>query len=238
MPYYRRTGGRYYKKRYNNKRSRFNKSPKKKTYTRPKDTFDYARQAYKAAMQIKRLVNVEVKKFDYSETAITPTASWQIRNLAGISQGDLNANRNGDSVKPMSITFRLMITCATTTPYKGFYRLILLRGKHEQGDGTTEYLNAYEDGGAGIGDIIKFKLDDQMYNSTTLHDKVYTWSKPGTTTIVTTHFQEFCVKLDGHINYAGTATAPEDGGLYLLFVGSNVTDQSWDIHSRLTFTDN
>lgn len=237
MPYKRS----YRPRRRFNKSSKYNKSRSLvKFRRRPRDTFDYARTAWRAAMQLKRIVNVEHKTFDYAETGIAATASWQIRNLSGISQGDTDNTRDGDSVKPLSISVRILLRGAggSQDTNRNYLRIILLRGKHENGDGTTQYLDAYEDGAAGIVDLLKFKQAEERYNSTTLHDKTYSVSPTVSMSNDTYNFMEFVVKLNGHIDFPGTGTAPNNGGLYLLFATVDPSGQAFDVHSRIIYTDN
>lgn len=247
MPTYRRNYRRKgYKKRY---KKRYGL-----TRHRKPDAFDYARSAWKATKQIKRLINVEVKRHFFSEviTATTPGVgindTWASRSLCSVAQGDTTLTRDGNSIKPLSLSIRMLFQIAQSTQANFIdrhLRVILLRAKSEQGAGATEVLSAYT--GNNVlsvnEDILSFKNPALLYNTTTLMDKVYKLrSCDQNNTGITRLYINESLKLSGHINFAGSTTAPEDGGIYMVFctdLPSTVSGSpALSINSVLTFTDN
>lgn len=249
MPTYR--GGRSYKRKGYKKRY-------KKRYGlvrhRKPDAFDYARSAWKATKQIKRLINVEVKRHFFSEviTSTTPGTgindTWASRSLCSVAQGDTNLTRDGNSIKPLSLSLRMIFQIQQSTQANFIdrhLRVILIRCKSEQGTGATEVLTAYQ--GNNVlsvnEDILSFKTPSLLYNTQTLMDKVYKLRTcdQNSTGISRLYINE-SLKLNGHINFAGAVSAPEDSGIYMLFctdlpatVGGS---PALSVNSVLTFTDN
>lgn len=233
MPYpYRRS----YRRRYRRRRPYKKRTTAITKYSRPKDTFDYARQAWKAAMQLKRMVNVEYKKHYFADTNLAPTLSWQIRTLSLIPQGDGSFQRDGIGVKPQNLSVFLNLG-ASADGTVTTYRIVILRGKHEQGDGATEYLNAYEDGSAPR-DLMSFKRNDERFNSKTLHDQLYHVEATNPAGAAINRFFRFDIKLTGHITFDGTNTDAEDGGLYMLYCTNLTETVGCEVNSVLSFTDN
>lgn len=205
-------------------------------YNRPRDTFDYARQAWKAAMQIKRLVNVE-QKHHYFTTSFNNASTWQLFHISGVPQGDGSFQRDGISIKPLQVTVKIHFSTISSRAFMES-RVLLLRGKSEQGDGATEYLNAYTEGPF---DMVAFKTNTTRYNSQTLYDKVYHVEATNPIAGSTSKYVEFNVKLDRHITYDGTNTVAEDGGLYLMFAGLDGTGTGNNViefNSCMSFVDN
>lgn len=205
--------------------------------TRKPDTFDIARQAWKGVMQLKRIVNAEFKWHFFTEAAMANSINWQIRNLSGVPQGDTATSRDGISIKPLTLTLKLEMRNVIANTGTVYHRIIILRGKNEQGDGTTEYLPAFEDGAAGILDILRFKDQDRRFASKTLLDKMYRTEATNPTNDIASSFHTEVIKLDGHINFIGSGTAPENGGIYMLYV-SNALDGTMITHAKMSFTDN
>lgn len=224
MPYKRR-----YKRRY-----------KKKYYGRKPDTFDVAREAWRGVQKLKRIVNAEYKHHPFTEVNILANQAWGIRALSNIQQGDNQEQRDGISVKPLNLTIKVQMKVTSGTKDNSFIqRIIILRGKHENGDGLTELIQAYEDGVAGIDDYQRFKRIASRFNSKTLHDKYYKLEATNTVSSQCERIFQFNIKLDGHIGFGTGTNNPQNGGLYMLFA-ANETDVSsvMNINSRLSFTDN
>lgn len=222
-------------------------------YRKP-DAFDYARSAWRATKQIKRLINVEVKRHYFSEgiSSTTPgtgiSSSWAARSLCNVAIDDTMYTRDGNSIKPLNLSFKLLFQMAQGTAANfvdRHLRVIILRCKSEQTTGATEVLSAYT-GTSGLPsneDILSFKSPTTRYNTTTLMDKVYKLrvsdqNSTGTARLMISE----TMKLSGHINYFDASTAPENGGIYMLFCTDEPLVTSGAptlfINSSLSYTDN
>lgn len=186
---------------------------------------------------MKRYVNPEIKVHYFTKLSEAYGTTWSIADLSEISQGDTQTERDGIFVKPMNLTCKLWMKKGVADNDATQMRIIILRGKHENGDGLANYITAYEGGSGAITEFMRFKLNSTKYNSKTLHDKVYKVEATNPLTGLTSRFIEFNIRLNGTIKFTGASTdTAEDGGLYMLYASSN-SFGSFDWHSKLTFTD-
>ncbi len=92
----------------------YKKYYKKKTY-RPgykscgKMVAGDAYKAYKVAMNLKRLVNVEVKNFDVQQNEVVITSTPVIIQLSNIPRGDTTITRDGAQCKVLAIELSLYL---------------------------------------------------------------------------------------------------------------------------------
>lgn len=209
----------------------------RKAYGKGKRVYKFAKkhqsegkQALALAKKVARMVNVEYKR---DITTFNAAVGWTgtITNLCNPTQGDGVTNRDGDSLKLIRCSGRIYCTMnasATNT----VVRVIMFRGKNE--NGTTYAPN----------DILYTTTGQMVFNpkeytnrfqTKVLMDRTYSLSSTGKSNFYINVNQ----KLFGHINFETGGTGIENGGLYLLLVGSEQLNTPTVAYTLTTsFTDN
>jgi len=192
----------------------------------------YAYQGYKLAKFLARFINTEVKFLDTSINTSSTGVNGAITALDSIPEGDGESARDGTSVKPMRISFRLNATqhaSATLT----ILRMIIFRGKYERDNEPT-----VSDIFASTG-VNQFKTNDKKYNTKFICDRTFIFDAVNSSR---TKKIDGSYKLFGHIQYDASqtdGTDHENGGVYLLLISNEATNAPTVVGNfRLTYTDN
>ena len=90
----------YYRKPYYKKRSAWDDT---------KSCGNLALKAYTMSKYLARQVNSELKQFTVTNTGVEMTSSGAVVDLFGLTQGDDQNDRVGNSVKPARATIRLKL---------------------------------------------------------------------------------------------------------------------------------
>jgi len=191
-----------------------------------------------ALSRVNRLQNAVETKFKYTFLDDDPASlSWQIIRVHAVAQGDGSDQRVGDSIKPISLQVKVKMDHGSATTSSFDCRIIVLRGKNEQGDGLTKYIGAYNDGTAAP-NMLKYKAEDQMYSSRTLYDRQFHVVGGNYDTNSNQKYSMINVKLGGYTNFENAAIDVADGGIYILYV-SNLTAATnlLSLHCKLKYTD-
>ncbi len=111
---------------------------KKKTYSKPgykscgKMVYSDAKRALAIAKQVKRMINVEYKIIDTVRTEDVCAVAGFVRPLVLLSQGDGNANRDGNQIKITNIYFKYWIQ-ASSAASASATRVMLVIDKQPNG---------------------------------------------------------------------------------------------------------
>lgn len=218
------------------KQRKSNKMVKRSTGSKIDRALGTAIKAAKLASMVYKVVNAEEKYHDHTLTAANLTDSGAVANLTAISQETTAASdtvREGDSIRPQRLEMRVRMTRSTTVGGAAACRLILFRYKNERGSvpTVTDILESAS--------VVSPKKHDDRFESKVLFDKLFTMNPGLAGTGNMNKVFDLRFKLDGHVNYEGTNTIPNNGGLYLLYI----SDQSSAyptilMTSRLIYTDN
>lgn len=220
--------------RQNRRRRRRNNTP---WYARPKLHRSYGRNLLAAApyalAAYNWLGNVEKKTHDISNAG-TISSTGAVYSLCDIAQGDDYNQRNGRSVKFISIESKETYTinaAATTT----FVRKIIFADNDLQDSGTL----------AAVTDVLKTAAVNSMRNPDPIKmkrfkiysDKVYSLDSSASSASL---YKKSYSKLQHHLKYSGvTAADAGQGCLCMLLISDQVTNvPSLDIAHRLRYVDN
>lgn len=224
---------RKYKRRTTPKKAK-GANDKKVTVWSDHSVLEKANRALALVNNVRRFINVEVKYHDTTGTTVAIPATGTIIGLSDMAQGDGIQNRDGDSVKLLNNVFRATLIEDTVSAYGTQIRLILFRGKQENGSGfsATDILESAT--------VISPKNYSERFRTKILMDKTYSLNaSESSTTYQPTKQVNWVNKLIGHVEYATASTSIESGGLYLLMLSNQtVNTPSINYHNRLTFTDN
>lgn len=192
---------------------------------------DMALHAWNGVKAIKKLINVE-EKYQDNSLLVSSISTGTINGFNTIVQGGAQGQREGDSLKPQSFEVRghLYNNAAAGSP--GVVRLILFRGKNENGVGwtTTDILET-----ASYNSPLSF---DNRKRFTVLMDKKIVLNTNYATIASNFVSLNYSKALTGHIKYAAGTTTVEDGGLYLLSISDLAAGHQNRFIARLRWTDN
>lgn len=226
---YKRKGGKKAYKSYKKKARGAN--DKSVTIWSDHNVLEKANRALQIASQIKRYVNVEVKRHDRVVGPVNVTNAGILNNLTIIPQGDTAVQRDGISVKLMNLTIRGSLHCSSLQDASQA-RVIVFRGKQENGVGY------------GASDILETttvyspKNYTERFRSKILYDERFMLNNPDGGTQQVKQFN-INVKLGGHVRYSEGSNDIEDGGVYVLYISDQATNLPIiNYYSRITFTDN
>lgn len=192
-----------------------------------------ARRAWTLATRLRRLVNVEIKKFDANTSATYVDSTGGLYPLCEVPQGDNDQTRDGKSIKPLSLLIRgecINDATAKTT----CTRIMLLQDTQQIAD-TTPSVSDVLDG--TLAPVYMAPLNNEtvgrfrvLADFRVMLDDAKVNRKPWT----------IYKKLVGHIRYNGIASTDiQKGGYYLLCVSDQATNRpTITFNSRLSFTDN
>jgi len=200
----------------------------KKAYKFAKKHQGTAEKALALGMKLKRMINVEYKFYDIS-AAPTVSNTGTVYNLFSPTQGDGVTQRDGDSVKVLSLSGRIhMLMNAAASA--SLMRVIIFRGKQENAVSytTTDILQNAS--------ILNPKNDSEKFRSKILYDKIFTLTtgdrtrnQPG----------NWYFRLNGHVNFVNGATTVENGGIYMLLISNEaVNTPTFSYYLRTRYTDN
>lgn len=195
-------------------------------------TKDYAKSAFMGVRKLARFVNSEIKVKDTNITG-SITSSGSVNKLCVISQGDGVSNREGNSVHPLNLSYRIFLI-PNATPTQTAFRVIVFKGKGERGSSYTpiEILESTS--------MTSFKSISNRYDSRILYDKTYLLGNPSAGPVVS--YDCGVLRIGGHISFDSTdATGAtiDDGGLYVLLLSNQATNTpTISCNFRLTYTDN
>lgn len=188
-----------------------------------------AYSAYKMARKLMDAVNVEYKVYNTTASNVPADYTGSSTSLNIPSQGLLDTNRVGDSLKCQNLTFRFIGSRGTTDC---FVRYIIYWDQQNQislGSDLLENVGSQQA-------VISPKNYDNRFRSSILHDYSHflTASDPLCKS-------EISIPINRHTQFNGATTTIQTGALKVLVISSLVagaTTPSVTWNSRLSFTDN
>lgn len=202
-------------------------------YNKKYSTYDIAKKALKSAMALRRLVNVEIKKYDTYSAVANISTTGSIWPLHDMQQGDTSSQRNGLSIKPLSLLIKMQVfnnsTAGTTVT-----RVLLIKDLQQVADTNPS-----------VSDILDTTLVNAAYaplNDLTVGRYKVIRDLKVTLDVARSNRKDVNLyeKLFGHIRYNGSASTDiQKSGYYLVVVSDQATNYpsiSWN--SRLSFADN
>lgn len=191
--------------------------------------YGLAKAAYSTANFVKDMVNIEYKTHMLDPIGPLPIDSTgAVMELVaesngaayfpGISQGDGNDQRIGDSIKLQRCVFRGTLVKHSSATVS-LVRVILFRGKAEDGKVYTvgDILGT---GAAGAHTVYSSKDEDNKYNTKILYDELFILDS------VKSQYVEFNwnKELNWHTRYVAASNVIAEGGLNLLMFSTEAVN--------------
>lgn len=172
------------------------------------------------AKHLARMVNTEVKQFLYSSDATT-TWSGTVYNVFQPAAGTGESQRIGSSCKPLHLTIRGVINVAVAGNEQQLCRVIIFRGKNENGVAYTPS-DILESSAVGTAFApVCTKNWDDRFRTKILYDKTFVVNK---TAAATEKQFKFSKKLFGHTQFHAATTDVENGGIYVLTIADTAAN--------------
>lgn len=199
-------------------------------------------KAYQIASKVAALVNTEKKYYDTGFLKNLDSTS-QTMCLTGMSQGDTESQRIGDSIMPKSLQFKAQLKMDTTNPSE-IVRIVIFKDKDNNAGSPPGYVSLYE------GETpITLRNMDLPKRFKILFDRTYSCNstKPS---IVIDWFYKYKMMKDFKGNYTRgdhiTFTGPQDtdtarSHVYLTIISSHADGASsatLSYYTRLRYIDN
>lgn len=229
--------GRYRRRRYRvGGRKRRRKSQALRYLSNAAKALVVAKQAYYMSKRLKRLVNVEFKKFDLDIGGLVTSTTGSVTHLTQIASGDTDQARDGNSVKCQSVWLKGHLArsaSASTT----IVRMIVFCDKQQGSDaaaGVTDVLDPSIGSGAEV--YMNPLNNETVGRFQILSDKTIRLDDAtGTLKMFQTYF-----KYNRHVRWNGTAAGDiQKNGLFLLLVSNESTNTpTINGNFRVTYTDN
>ncbi len=222
MPYRRK----YVKRRYR-------KGSSAPWYKKKYSPMEIASKAYSGVKALRKLVNVEFKKFDLSNSGNTIDLTGSVNHLSGIAQGDTVSSREGNSILAKSLLFRGHLArhaSASTT----IVRFLIVRDNQQIADTTPGMTDVLD---PTVSTLIFAPLNDvNVGRFTVLHDQTIRLDD-ATGTLKTF---DIYIPMNKHIRYNSTASTDiQRNGLYAMWCSNEGTNLPTNVgFSRLTYVDN
>lgn len=212
---------RRYKRRYRRKR---------------KDNFDtaanVARKAWQGVKAIRRVLNPETKQYLPTTSTTLGTTAQNFVNLTAIAQGDGNNQREGNSIKVISLKCKGILSWNLSDTVEKFdlARLMIIRTNQQVPDSDPTALGFL----SPVSTIGMYDMDQKGF-VTTLYDHVYkVTSESGGAYI------NFTLPLQQHVLYNGVLNSDiQKNGLYVMVVSRNNTfKSSLNLQCSVEYVDN
>lgn len=204
------------------------------------DAWSLAKRTALGLNEIRKLINVEQKYFDFSNLVFAPTQAGVPLYLCGMGQGDDITQRDGDSVKVQRFRFAAQITRNPASVATGeWVRIIVVRDLQNSGV-TVTGADVIAQASSTLATCSPYNvLNGSAYNkrfSIVMDEVVYLDANKTCDSIL------FTSNHDCHIYFRGTTAniTNAGNGTYhaLCFTNVSTTLPSIDMISRIEFTDN
>lgn len=204
---------------------------RKRIYRKGKKAVGLAYKAYKTAMLVKSLVNVEYKLKDASAQNFTvgQSASNMYR-LTDISQGTDYNQRDGLSIKLKSLYIRWGAKINTSADQTQL-RCVVFRDMNSDVSTNPTYSDLFET----VDNIYTPMNHMNGDRFKVLYDKIISLSKAGTFA----QNRKIYKKMYQHVKYSNGTTGRDDGQVYIVWFSDQATNHpTVSYHSRVRFIDN
>lgn len=224
MPYY----GKKRRGRRRQKRS-------KPWYAKKYSALQLAGKAVAGVRYIKRIINVEKKKFDLTQTL--QTTNEYVAHLTAIPQGDTAASRDGNSILLQYVTIRGRLYLNASSSLTN-HRIVVIKDNQQVSDTAPAVADLLE-GTAGADFTIANMELDNVGRFTKLYDQVHQLQEQYSGSSRQKNFI-INIPINKHVRYNGAAgTDIQKGGLYIMVMDDQATyHSSVTFNSRVVFTDN
>ncbi len=194
-----------------------------------------ARKALAVASTLKRLVNVEIKNFDVSQTLVAITDTPIIVQLSNIPRGDTTITRDGAQCKVIAVELSLTLA-RTANSITTFVRLMLVCDKQTN---QLVYLNSDLLADVSTQDnIVSRRNLDNKHRFAVIWDRVFALPSGGISAI---HFKK-TFKMSKLLRFDASTSSIADltqNSLSFVQVSSETTnDPEITMVSRLRYVDN
>lgn len=189
-----------------------------------------ARKAYSGYKAIKKVLNTEEKVYDIQQS-VTAADVGTVFNLFQPAQGDAFNQRDGDSVRPLSLDFKwFAYNNVANTANNDYVRIIIFRAVGERASAPA------------VTDVLEVaKVDSpQKYSTRDRYNILYDFTTPISPGLwgQSSRSGSMSIPLSGHTLFTAGQITIETGGLYQLVIGAQATNQPLvDYYTRVWFTD-
>lgn len=215
------------------KRTRRGNKPYKPWYKKKYSAMEIAGKAWNTAKFLKKLINVEVKKFDTTNSAVS-TSSGTVTILSGVAQGDAVNNRNGNSIRAKYLTGTIKFQQNASATVPTLLRYSVVMDRQHTSDTNPQYTDCYDDA-----DPLAPIEKNTAGRFEILYTELFTLQPVGEASNEC-HVINFSIPLDTHIRFNGTAAGDhEHNALYAMVSDDEATNHpTMDFYYRLGFIDN
>lgn len=217
----------YAKKRY--RKRNFKKRP---WYKRKYNAMEIAGKALSGVSALKKLVNVEHKKQDFTGSTSVPNAWTNMYYLHNVDAGDSVAQRDGNSIRAVSLSGLLQIYQHATAT-KTVLRVLIVKDNQTVADQTTLSGGTIFESNTEVYGLLNRSA---LGRFSVLYDKHFNMTAGMNSTITAS----ISIPLNTHLRYNGaTGSDIAKNGIYMLAISNEPTYQpAIDNRLRLTFIDN
>ncbi len=221
----------------------YRKSYKKKRYTKKRTYFDTARdtmsvagKALTVAYGIKRLMNVEFKFIDKTDTNVTmDDGSGTHINVTNLAQGDTDITRDGNSIKVTSWLFRANITMNPMAVLT-FATVLLVQDKQSNG-AVYSVSKLLKSVASGLSTISPLNIDNKFRFRV-----IKRWEVAMSASGKTDYILKFVKKMNMHIRYGsnnGDITDLQSNALSIVIISNEALNApTITYYNRIRYVDN
>lgn len=188
-----------------------------------------AQSAWQGVRYLKGLVNSELHQGDISGF-VAPTSSGQQVAVTSIAQGDLIANRTGNSILLKKVYIRSHLQLHSSAS-QSIFRLVVVRDKQQVADASPSYETVFSPGGG----VLSALNTDNLGRFEVLYDKSFVVDSTDPLVPV-----EVCVPTSSHVRYNGPGSMDiNKGGIYVVCASNEPTNAPvWSYRIRAMWHDN
>ncbi len=195
-----------------------------------------AQKALTIARSVKRLLNVEIKNFDVTQTAIALGTSPDIVQLSNIPSGDTTNSRDGSQCKMVGLELNFHLQQNSSAIAATFIRLMVVLDK-QTNQAIYDIADLLED--TSVNDIITSPRNlDNKNRFVILYDRIFVLSKGGTNGAVVRKYIKKEVLLRYDASTPSIADLTQNSLSFVQFNSEGTNVPSITFFSRLRFIDN
>lgn len=209
----------------------YKKNYRKRTVARRgKCTYtDIAMKAWKGVKALKGIINSELKNHTIQNNSFNASSTGAVSLISGITQGDSDAQRNGNSVLAKTLNLKYVITNNAAAPGT-IVKVYLIKDMQQVSDSNPTFTDVFS-----TSDIQSFPNWQTKKRFQIKDAKTFVYDTSRLTQIV-----EFSHVVDSHLLFNGAvSTDVQKGHYYILWVSNQSTNvPNFTYSSRLSYYDN
>jgi len=202
------------------------------------DAFSLGKRTLKGLNELRKLINIEFKRFDVTVTGGTTSQAGAVAQLSQIAQGTDFNTRVGDSIRTQHICFNAQYFL-TGASVQAIVRCIIVRDNENTGSAPSgsDVLTQAGTANATVSphSYINFPIGQTQGRFKVLFDEITSMSSTGEINALMHHEQP----LGQHIRYKGSlATDTREGSLWIMFftnLAAATPTVDWSVY--VTYTD-